>query len=239
VLNSYRLCVPTARLYFDPISPYSYLALSQAEGFAEEHELSWEPRPVLYAALLDHHGLVGPVESDAKRRYTFGDVLRCALRLGLPLIGPPHHPFRSIEALRVACLYQEQSSGLRLAAELAFACWGEGRDLCDWDVLRAVARTAGLSSSQVDSLEGQCAQPATKERLRANTEEAIARGVFGVPTFEHEDELYWGHDRLEQLGERLRGELPPERDRLEELVRRPKSAERDDARLSARPAPGA
>ena len=87
MLNSYRLCVPTARLYFDPVSPYSYLALSQAEGFAEEHELSWEPRPVLYAALLDHHGLVGPVESDAKRRYTFGDVLRCALRLGLPLIG--------------------------------------------------------------------------------------------------------------------------------------------------------
>ena len=125
-----------------------------------------------------------------------------------------------------------------MAAELAFACWGEGRDLCDWDVLRAVARTAGLSSAQVDSLEAQSAEPAAKEQLRANTEEAIARGVFGVPTFEHEDELYWGHDRLEQLGERLRGELPPARDRLEELVSRPAGAERDVARLRARPAPG-
>lgn len=223
----------TARLYFDPLSPYAYLALSQAEGFGEEHELHWHPRPVVYAALLDHHGLVGPVESEAKRRYTFADVLRCTQRLGLPLVGPPHHPFRSLEALRVAALYQDAPNAVRLAAELCYAAWGEGGDLGDWAVLERVARDAGVPASEVASLRARCGLDSTKALLRANTEDAIQRGVFGVPTFEFEGELYWGHDRLEQLSERVRGLLPPTGERVAELVQRPRGAERPAARLSS------
>src|SRR6185503_4800799 len=91
--------------YLDFISPYTWLALARAETFAEEHGIAWEPRPVVYAALLDAHGLVGPVETEAKRRYTLHDVARSAQALGLRLVGPPAHPFRSLAALRTLCAY--------------------------------------------------------------------------------------------------------------------------------------
>ena len=70
------------------------------DGFAAEHGIRWEMRPIVYAALLDAHGLVGPAETPAKRRYTFHDVVRTARHLGLRFEGPPTHPFRSLEALR-------------------------------------------------------------------------------------------------------------------------------------------
>ena len=80
----------------------------QAREFGERHAVDWEVRPLVYAALLDAHGLVGPVETSAKRRYTMGDVVRCAGELGLPVVGPPEHPFRSIEALRTLVLFREE-----------------------------------------------------------------------------------------------------------------------------------
>src|SRR5256885_127511 len=63
--------LPIVQFYLDFVSPYSWLALMQAEHFAVEHGVHWEPRPVVYAALIDAHGLIGPVETPAKRRYTF------------------------------------------------------------------------------------------------------------------------------------------------------------------------
>jgi len=75
------------RFYLDFVSPYTWLALMCARAFARRHAVRWEPRPVVYAALLSSHGLVGPVETEAKRRCTFADVARSADRLGLGLDG--------------------------------------------------------------------------------------------------------------------------------------------------------
>lgn len=205
--------------YFDFVSPYSYLALTQAEVFAEEHEVEWELRPVVYSALLDAHGLVGPAEREVKRRYTFADVLRCAQRLGVPLVGPPVHPFRSIESLRVVCLFRDEPRVALLAAELAWAAWGDGHDLGDWAVLAGVVRRLGFDAAD---LPGRCSAPEIKARLRRTTEEAVAAGVFGVPTFELDRELFWGHDRMDQLAARLEGKLPPTSELLRELVGRPR-----------------
>lgn len=205
-------------LYFDFVSPYTWLALETAGDFAARHDLTWELHPVVYVALLRHHGLVGPVETEAKRRYTFADVLRCASRLGLALEGPPRHPFRSIEALRVATLFDGHPRALELARSIAHAIWSEGRDPCDWGVLAAAAEAAGLPA---DDLEARCADAAVKQLLRASTDEAIAAGVFGIPTFRAGDTLFWGHDRLEHLADHLAGRHRPDPDRLERLVERP------------------
>ena len=86
--------------HLDFVSPYSWLALMQAEEFAARQGIRWRPSPVVYAVLLQAHGLLGPAEVTAKRRYTFRDILRCAHRLDLRLAGPPEHPFRSLENLR-------------------------------------------------------------------------------------------------------------------------------------------
>ena len=114
----------TAHFYLDFVSPYSWLALMQAERFAAEHGVHWEVRPVVYAALLQANGLVGPVEVPAKRRYTLRDVVRCAHELGLRLNGPPEHPFRSLEALRTAYLFRQEPRSLQLAVRLhCFRSW--------------------------------------------------------------------------------------------------------------------
>lgn len=213
--------------YFDFISPYAYLALSRARDFARRHGIRWRLRPVVYAKLLDATGLSGPAENDFKRPYMFADVLRCAHRLGLPLAGPPAHPFRSLHALRVQCLFDAEEGSLSLARALAGAAWAEGRDLCDWEVLLdAVQRCSPRTARDARELEQHATRPENKERLRAFTEEAIRAGVFGVPSFELAGELFWGHDRMEHLAEYLAGSLPGMRERSQELCRRPRGAER-------------
>ncbi len=197
----------TVTFYLDFISPYTWLALMQAHDFAEEHGIHWELRPVVYAAMLDAHGLVGPVETAAKRRYTFHDIVRLARAHGLKFAGPPSHPFRSIEALRTLFVFRESEQALELAVRLSDACWGEGRNLTDAAVLRAVVEEAGLDATDLD---GRISTPEVKQGLRALTEEAIARGVFGVPTFVHGKELFWGHDRLDLLARSLADSSSPD-----------------------------
>lgn len=209
--------------YLDFVSPYTWLALMQAERFAEERGVVWDLQPVVYAALLDAHGLVGPVETPAKRRYTFQDVARSAQRLGLRLVGPPEHPFRSLDALRTLYVHRHEPQALRLAVLLSNACWGEGRRLTDLAVLRDVVASADLDPADL-ALRISAAE--VKQGLRERTDEALRRGVFGVPTFVHEDELFWGHDRLEHLAARLAGRLPPARELVRDLLERPRGADR-------------
>ncbi len=213
----------TIPFYFDFISPYAWLALMQSRRFAEEHGIRWELRPVVYAALLDAHGLVGPAESKAKRRYTFHDVVRLARERGLKFSGPPAHPFRSLDALRTLFLFRQDRQALELATRLANACWGEGRDLGDLGVLQAVVEESGLDGS---GLGERISQPETKQGLRQMTEEAIAGGVFGVPTFLNGREMFWGHDRLDQLAASLAGETAQLEETADAFLQRPRGVDR-------------
>lgn len=211
------------RFCFDFVSPYSYLALTQAEAFAARNGVEWEVRPVLYAALLGARGLIGPAEEPAKREYTLRDIVRVADRLGVPLAGPPAHPFNSLAALRAACLFQDDPRALALAVRLAAVCWAEGRDLTDPAVLAHAVADVGL---EVDGLGARVQSPEAKALLRANTDEALAAGAFGVPSFIWEGELFWGHDRMDHLAERLAGTLASPEDRGATIAGRPRAAER-------------
>jgi len=210
--------VTDVALFFDFVSPYSWLALMQARPFAEQHAVRWQPRPVVYAKLLEHHGLVGPAETATKRRYTFHDVDRCARDLGLSVEGPPTHPFRSLEALRTATLFGDDPRALDLCVALADACWSEGRDLTDVAQLVRVVAEAGLDATRLSERIGG---DEVRERLRRTTAEAVERGVFGVPAFVLGDELFWGHDRLGHLAARLEGRLGPSGDNVWRILDRP------------------
>jgi 2-hydroxychromene-2-carboxylate isomerase len=211
------------RLYFDFVSPYSYLALTQVERFGEEHGIEWTVRPILYAAVLDRRGLIGPAEEPVKREYTTRDIVRAADRLGVPLVGPPEHPFNSLAALRTVCVFQDDPRALRLAVRLFSICWGEGRPLTHPEILIAAVDESGLPAAR---LADRMASQEMKDRLRANTEEALDAGVFGVPTFIWEGELFWGHDRLAHLADRLAGRLASPEERGRVIAARPKGAER-------------
>ncbi|HSN30241.1 MAG TPA: 2-hydroxychromene-2-carboxylate isomerase [Kofleriaceae bacterium] len=184
------------RFHFDFISPYAYLAWTQIHALAERHGRAVEPVPVLFAALLDHHGTKGPAEIPAKRRYLMFDVVRKARALGVPIGPPPAHPFNPLLALRVASLPMELRTRRALIDRLYAAAWsGEARDLESPAVVAALAREAGLDRDVL----AEAATPDAKARLRQQTEQAIADGVFGVPTVLGDGEPFWGVDALPDL----------------------------------------
>jgi 2-hydroxychromene-2-carboxylate isomerase len=183
--------VSAIRFYFDFLSPYAYLAWTQIHALADRHGRAVEPVPVLFAALLDHHGTRGPAEIPAKRRYLMFDVVRKARALGVPIGPPPHHPFNPLLALRVASLPMAPADQRALIDRIYAAVWsGEARDVEDRAVIAAIAGEDAV---------GAATTPEGKARVRTQTERAIADGVFGVPTMLVEGELFWGVDALPEL----------------------------------------
>jgi 2-hydroxychromene-2-carboxylate isomerase len=210
---------PAARVtyYFDPVSPYAWLAagsLTRIEAAGAQVAV----QPVLFAAMLNAHGQKGPAEIAAKRAYTFRDVMRQAARQGLPFTGPPGHPFNPLLALRMCVALGDQTERRRFALALMSACWERGDDISDTSTLVRLARECGLDGPQ---LADAALQPAVKQRLAADTEQAIAAGVFGVPTFRYGDELFWGADRIDALLWRLQGNTIDEQQLADFLARAP------------------
>jgi 2-hydroxychromene-2-carboxylate isomerase len=192
--------------FFDFVSPYSWLALMSAPDFEREHGVRFDLRPIVYAKVLEANGLLGPVEIPVKRRYTIHDIARCARRLDLRLVGPPVHPFRSLAALRVATLHLEAPGLPALCRALADAAWSRGLDLTQFPVLERIVGEVGLDARD---LEKRAGADEVKEALRRFTAEAVGLGVFGVPSFIHEGRLFWGHDRMEVLGDSVSGRIDP------------------------------
>jgi 2-hydroxychromene-2-carboxylate isomerase len=194
------------RFYFDFISPYAYLAWTQIHELAGRFEARVEPSPVLLAGLLNHHGQKGPAEIPAKRLYLFKDTLRRARSLDVPFSPPPTHPFNPLLALRAACAAPDEAKRALIDALFA-ATWGDAREkgVDRREVVADAARAAGLDA---DALLARAATPEIKDALRTATDEAIAAGVFGVPTMRVGDELFWGTDTLEFLALHLDGRDP-------------------------------
>ncbi len=194
------------RFYFDVISPYAFVGWKALPALAARHGRAIEPVPVLFAALLDAHGQKGPAEIPAKRVYAFKDAYRKARKVGVDgLIPPPTHPFNPLLALRVASLPMEQDARTRLIDALFDGAWAGGGGVETPEQVRAAGRRAGLDG---EALVAAAAEPAAKERVRQVTDDAITRGVFGVPTFSVDDEPFWGVDALPHLDDWLAGDDP-------------------------------
>jgi 2-hydroxychromene-2-carboxylate isomerase len=179
-------------------------------------------RPVLFAGLLAAHETKGPAELPAKRAYTLRDVLRIAARLGIPAVGPPTHPFNPLRALRMCIGVDDGAARRRLAIALLDAAWAHGADLTDDAVLRAVAAGCGLDG---DALLARAGDADVKQRLVDATAGAVAAGIFGVPTWRIDGELFWGEDRIDALLWRLQGHRIDEA-LLATVLARPASAAR-------------
>jgi 2-hydroxychromene-2-carboxylate isomerase len=197
------------RVYFDFVSPYAYVAWRRLPALAARHGRAIVPVPVVFGALLSTHGIRGPAEVPAKRSYLLKDVYRKARRAGAPFVLPPAHPFNPLLALRVASLPMPDDARVRLVDTLFTSTWGGGRGV---ESPESVARAAGDAGLDGDALVRAASEPEAKARLRAQTGEAIAAGVFGVPTVVADGELFWGVDALEGLEELLDGvgRVPPE-----------------------------
>jgi 2-hydroxychromene-2-carboxylate isomerase len=170
--------------YFDFVSPFAYL---QSERLASlPPRLSVRYRPVLFAGLLNAHGHKGPAEIERKRVFTYRFVVWQARQLGIPLKFPHEHPFNPLPLLRLAIACDCAPEAVHRIFRFV---WRDGRlpDLpIEWAELAHDLRMPDAAA--------RIASPEVKEELRRNTEEAIARGVFGVPTLRVGDELFWGVD---------------------------------------------
>jgi 2-hydroxychromene-2-carboxylate isomerase len=170
--------------YFDVISPFAYLQWVRLRR--DYPDLTLRPRPLLFGALLNHHGQLGPAEIPGKRAFTYRFVSWEARRLGIPLRFPPAHPFNPLAALRLILAADDTIA----ATDAVFAhIWRNGRAADSAAALTDVAATLGIAD-----IDAAIARDEVKAALRANTEEAIARGVFGVPTLCIGDAQFWGND---------------------------------------------
>ena len=207
--------------YFDPISPFAWLATKEI-GRIEAAGCTVEFVPVLFAAMLNAHGQKGPAEIPAKRVHTFRDVMRLAAAKGLPFVGPPGHPFNPLPALRISTAVADAAARKRFVMAMYAACWEAGADVSDMAVLAGLADECGLDGG---ALAQAAVSPEVKQALAAATEQAIAAGVFGVPTFGFEGEFFWGADRIDSLLWRLAGNGIDEA-ALQAFLERPALAQR-------------
>ncbi len=185
--------------YLDFISPFAWLAFEQLPKALAGQSYSVDYKPVLLGAMLRHHGQLGPAEVPAKRDWTYRHVMWLGQSLGVPLRMPAQHPFNPLPLLRLALACAPQGQPKRWVCESIFRhVWSDGADALDPQRLQA------LRSELAPGADSQSAD--TKERLRRNTEEAIAAGVFGVPTCVVDGRLFWGLDALPMLRAYLAGD---------------------------------
>lgn len=196
--------------YFDFISPYSYLQCMRMPALPKDALVRL--KPVLFGALLDHVGTLGPAEVPGKREHTFRQCLWLAARHGLKIKAPPRHPFNPLAALRLAVALGPSMDQVRHIYEFI---WAEGRDPSDPAEFGALARSLGVTDA-----EARIADPQVKARLKANTDEAISAGIWGVPSFAVDGICFWGFDSGAMLEDYLADPSVlsgPEFDRIDTL----------------------
>ena len=169
--------------YFDFVSPFSYIALQRLGEIPPPLVY----KPVLFAGLLNHWGQKGPAEIPAKRRWTYRWCTWWAKELGVPFRFPAAHPFNPLPHLRLAL-----ACGLAPAAvkRIFEWLWTTGADAGDTFRFAALCAELGIDPARLSEM---------KDALRTNTEEAAARGVFGVPSFVVRGEVFWGADAIDFL----------------------------------------
>jgi 2-hydroxychromene-2-carboxylate isomerase len=172
--------------YFDVISPFAHVALARLSGIARHRRVVL--KPIVFGAVLKAWGQLGPAEIAPKRVHTYRLVTHAALSLGLPFRFPPAHPFNPLAMLRLLTALAGDEAAVREAFALI---WGQGRDANDPQVLEAVAKAGG----DPDAL-GRIGEQPVKDALRQATEEAVAAGVFGVPSLLIDGEIFWGVDAM-------------------------------------------
>ena len=192
----------TVEFFFDVGSPASYLAWTQLPALCSAAGAALVYRPMLLGGVFQATGNSSPVTVPAKGAHMLIDLQRCAQHFGVPLKHNPHFPINTLTLMRAVAGVQlrmpQRFSGLLGAVFTAI--WVNERNLNDPVVAGQVLAEAGFDAAQIAALVGDAD---VKAALRATTEEAVARGVFGAPTLFVGSEMFFGQDRLDFVREAL------------------------------------
>lgn len=180
-------------VYFDYASPASFLASETAARKLPGVPLKWRP---IYLRGLPTFASGVPYDGP-KLAYLARDIARCAEHEQVRLLPPARFPVDGLHALRAAYVAEARGAFDRYHPRMFRAVWSEQRDVSDRAVVAALlAEVLGTTTAEAEAM---IAEPAVKTRLREETDAAIARGVFGAPSFFVDDELFWGHDRMDYV----------------------------------------
>ncbi|MCW5649887.1 MAG: 2-hydroxychromene-2-carboxylate isomerase [Ramlibacter sp.] len=188
--------------WFDFGSPASYLAHTQVAALAQATGAQAQYRPMLLGGVFQATGNHSPATIAAKGAYTFIDFDRFAARYGVPLNRNPHFPINTLTLMRgaVGLQLREPDRFIRYVDAVFRAIWVDALNLNDPAVVGAVLQAAGFDPTALLALT-QDAQ--VKDRLKAVTQEAVERGVFGAPTFFVGPQMFWGQDRIDFVKQAL------------------------------------
>jgi 2-hydroxychromene-2-carboxylate isomerase len=186
--------------FYDLSSPWTYLAFNNIQSIIEETEATVVWRPFLVGGVFNavNQGVYAARSNptDPKVVHTFTWLHEWAALTNLPLNFPTeHHPIKSVLAMRACCALENEQDTLYAFSHAVFtAYFMQGRNIDDPSVIADVANSLGVDGERLVDDAGELV---IKDRLRANTEEAIAKGAFGAPTMIIDEErLYFGNDQL-------------------------------------------
>ena len=190
--------------FYDVGSPASYLAWTQLPRLCEQAGATLVLRPMLLGGVFQATGNASPAAVPPKGGYVFMDLMRHAQRYGVPFNRNPFFPINTLTLMRAIAGAQVHAPGQVAAiTDGAFkAIWVDSLDMNDAHVASTALANAGFPSGEVAQW---VSDPAVKAHLKATTEEAVARGVFGAPTMFVDGQMFFGQDRLDWVREALAG----------------------------------
>lgn len=195
---------PIIEFFWEPGSPYSYLAATQVEQIAQDTGAQIRWKPFLLGKVFEARGTKLPASIPAKAQYMFKDLARWAQQYRVPLGMPKVFPVHSLLASRCAIAAAELGHEAAAAKTILGTYWGQGQDISQPDVLTQAFDKAGLNGA---AILARTQEASVKDQLKTNTEEALQRGVFGAPTMFVGDAMFWGNDRLDQMKLVLQGKI--------------------------------
>ena len=198
--------------YFDFLSPFSYFAWGQIQALSG-FEIVYKPVPL--GSLLNHWGIKGPGEVTPKREFLLKQCLRYSDKNQIPFTTPKTHPFNSLYALRLALKGVAGEYQKEVISTLWKAGWQKRIDMGEPDELLAALREHALPA---DELYEKSFSREAKAELKHNIQEAISFGVFGVPSFVNQGELFWGNDSVPDLLNFIGGKDHLDRAKLQDLL---------------------
>ena len=194
----------TLEFYYDYGSPYSYLADTQVEAIAQRSGATLVRKPMLLGGVFKSTGNASPVTVELKWKWMVADLPMWAQHYGVPFKFNPFFPVNTLALMRGAAAAQLDGGFERYHPAVYRAMWAEGRNLNDMNEIGKVLGEAGLDAARIgERIQDQD----VKDRLKATTDEAVARGVFGAPTSFVDGQMFFGNDRLLFVEKALRGEL--------------------------------
>jgi 2-hydroxychromene-2-carboxylate isomerase len=191
----------TIEFFFDYGSPTAYLAHTQLPGIAQRTGAAIVYRPMLLGGVFKATGNHSPVTIPAKGAWMNTDLPRFAARYGVPFAHNPYFPINTLNLMRGAIAADSEGRLVPYSDAIYRAMWADKRNMEDPIVIGQVLRDSGFDPAAMIAAIGTAE---VKDRLRLNTEEAVARGVFGAPTCFVGDAMFFGQDRLDFVEEELR-----------------------------------